>query len=182
MRKVSFLFVSSLVLVLFSASSSRAQTSGNTTLRVVLNPLLSILVNDATTTITFATLSDYQNGKSTDQASHLTITNIGAQTYTVKVAASGATLAGVTSGNTSTIPASAVQVSVDGGAGSVGTGASVSTVTLSNTAQTLITTGPASLAKTIGVTYAIPSASSQTFIGLTPDTYTTTVTYTITNP
>src|ERR1700748_649249 len=99
MRKLTSLLTLTFVLV-FISSVTRAQTTGTTQLRVVLNPLLSILVNDATTTITFASLSDYQNGKSTDQASHLTITNIGAQTYTVKVAAAGATMAGVTSGNT----------------------------------------------------------------------------------
>ncbi len=181
MRKISF--VLALIFGLsFIALRSQAQSSGATTLRIVLNPLLSILVNDATTTLTFSALTDYQNGKSVDQASHLTVTNIGAQTYTVKVAASGTTLTGVTSGNTSTIPVGNVRLSVDGGATSVGGSATVSTVTLSNTAQTLITGGPASLAKTLGVTYAVPASASQTLIGLTPDTYTTTVTYTISNP
>ncbi|MBS1660410.1 MAG: hypothetical protein JST68_05100 [Bacteroidetes bacterium] len=163
------------------AFQSRAQ-SPTTTLRLILNPLLSIAVNQATTDITFATLSDYQNGKSTDQASHLTITYVGASTYTVKVAASAANFAGVTSGNTSTIPVGSVQVSVDGGAASVGTGASVSTVTLSTTATTLIATGPPALAKNLGVTYTVPAAAAQNLIALTPDTYTTTVTYTISTP
>jgi hypothetical protein len=181
MRKLTSILTLALVL-LFISSTTKAQVTGTTQLRIVLNPLLSILVNDATTTITFSTLADYQTGKSTDQASHLTITNIGAQTYTVKVAAAAATLAGVTSGNTATIPASAVRLTVDGGTTSVGTGSTVNAVVLSSTAQNLITGGPASLAKTIGVTYAVPSASAQTFIGLTPDTYTTTVTYTISNP
>ncbi len=161
---------------------SHAQTSGSTVLRLAFNPLLSILVNNPTTTITFSALTDYQNGKSVDQASHLTITNISAQTYTVKVAASSANMAGVTSGNTSMIPVGNVRLSVDGGATSVGGSATVSTVTLSSTAQTLITGGPASLAKSLGVTYTVPAAAAQTLIGLTPDTYTTTVTYTISNP
>jgi hypothetical protein len=177
LRVLSF----ALIIILAGAFVSKAQTTGQTNLQVILNPVLSILVNQPTTTITFTTATQYQNGNSTDQTGHLTITNIGAQTYSVKVAASAATLAG-TGTNTHTIPAGDINLSVDGGAASIGTGSTANTVTLSTTATALITSGPASLLKTLGVTYAIPAASSATLIGLPSDTYSTTVTYTISNP
>jgi hypothetical protein len=170
-----------LIIFLMGSFASKAQTTGQTNLQVILNPILSILVNQPTTTITFTTGAQYENGNSTDQAAHLTITNIGAQTYSVKVASSAATLAG-TGTNTHTIPAGDINISVDGGAASVGAGSTANTVTLSSTATALITGGPASLLKSLGVTYAIPAASSVTLIGLPSDTYSTTVTYTISNP
>jgi hypothetical protein len=169
------------LILLTSSYVSSGQTSGQTTLQIILNPVLSILVNQPTTTITFATANDYTNGKSTDQTGHLTITNIGAQTYSVKVAAAAATLAG-TGSNTHTIPVGDVTLTVDGGATSVGTGSTTNAVTLSTTATALITSGPASLAKSLGVTYAVSAANAGTLIGLPSDTYSTTVTYTISNP
>lgn len=181
MLKPLRLIALALVTLLAGSFVTQAQTTGQTTLQIILNPVLSILVNQPTTTISFLTATDYQNGKSTDQTGHLTITNIGAQTYSVKVAAAAATLAG-TGSNTHTIPAGDVNISVDGGAASVGAGSTANTVTLSTTATALITSGPASLLKTLGVTYAVPAASSVTLIGLPSDTYSTTVTYTISNP
>ena len=173
----------SLCIVLFIAliTQLNAQTTtGTTKLDVVLSSVLSITVNNATVTLNFNNLSDYQNGASSALTNHLTLTSI--LPYTVSVKAAGTTLTGVAD-NTKSILASAVSITAPTGTNNdVLPGKTLSTVAaLSNSDQALIT-GSYAIALPADVTYSIPSNKVSEVLGKPVDTYTVNLTYTITNP
>ncbi|AHF17800.1 hypothetical protein [Niabella soli] len=161
---------------------AHAQTTGTTNLHVVITPLLSITVQQADVTLTFATLADYQtNGATTAMTSHLAITSI--LPYTVSLAANTATMAG-TGANTDVVNVSAVTVTAPSTTNNNNLpGNTLRTIAaLSTTAAPLIQ-GSSALAAPADVTYSIPQAKVATeILGKTPDTYTAVLTYSISNP
>ncbi|MBZ4192463.1 hypothetical protein [Niabella beijingensis] len=164
-----------------SVTATNAQTTGTTNLHVVINPLLSITVQQPDVTLSFTTLADYQNGVTTPMTGHLLITSI--LPYTVSLAANAATLAG-TGGNTETVNAAAVSVTAPATANNTTLpGNNLQTITsLSTTAAPLIG-GSYALAAPADVTYSIPQGNVATeILGKAPDTYTVALTYSITNP
>lgn len=172
-------FVSFLRII--SSTADAQPTTGTTNLHVVINPLLSITVQQPDVTLTFATLADYQNGVSTPMTGHLTITSI--LPYTVSLAANAATLAG-TGGNTQTVNASAVSVTAPATANNTNLpGNNLRTITSLSTTPAPLIGGSYALAAPADVTYSIPQANVATqILGKEPDTYTVALTYSITNP
>lgn len=182
MKKIYKLATSVALICGCTITSTHAQTTGTTELNVVINPLLSITVNDAEVPLEFTTLADYQtDGALAEMTGHLTITSI--LPYTVSLAANTATLSG-TGTNADEINASAVTVTAPASTNnSALPGNDLKTISaLSMTAQELIT-GSYALAAPADVTYSIPQSKVVTeIIGKTPDTYTAVLTYSITNP
>lgn len=173
-------FVAVLFVAVLAGISAKAQTSGTTTLKVKLNDVLNITVNDPEVLLEFITASDYLNGVSVSKPSHLTISSNQAYSLNVKTAAS--TLAG-TGVNTSTLNASIVSVQLDNPAGQALGGTPTTVNSLSTTNQPILATATAAINKAINIKYAIPSSVSSTseVLGKPADTYSTTVTFTISN-
>ncbi|RAJ04103.1 hypothetical protein LX64_02981 [Chitinophaga skermanii] len=156
------------LLLSFSQKSS-AQTTANTTLTVILNPVLVMTLSATPPTLTFATANDYANGVSATYANAITVTSTA--NYSITVKTSSADLAN----GANTIPVSNVNVAVSGttGVGTTGSGA------LSTTDLAIVTNAPAAIAKGIGLTYST-TAGNPAFVGKPSGNYTTTLTFTAT--
>lgn len=169
--------VPALVLSLL-AFGAQAQTTADVTLNVVLQNAASIVVNGANNvaTLTYSTPADYTNGVSLDQTAALT--TVSNQPYSVTVYAAGQLVNGGDN-----IPVGDVMVTPS--------------LTATNNAITLtgvaIPVGTASASKIIASTegtasqdfslnYSTEDAPTTDFIGKPAGTYTTTLTYTLTNP
>ena len=173
------------VVALFLSSAAFTATyaqTGTTNLHVTINPLLSITVQQTDVTLTFTTLADYQtNGATTEMTNHLAITII--LPYTVSLAANTGTFAS-TGSNTDVVNAAAVSVTAPATTNNNNLpGSTLHTISaLSTTAAPLIQ-GSYALAAPADVTYSIPQSRVATeILGKTPDTYTTILTYSISNP
>lgn len=153
----------------------KAQVSDHdqTTLQIKLNPLISIEVNQANVLLEFTTLEDYQTGVTNAMANHLTISSL--LPYTLNLKSDNATLAG-TGDNTSTISAGVVKVELPDGGDLGGTYTPITSLNAED--QPLIVLGTPTLAKDINVTYST-AAESVGIIGNPADTYSSTITYTI---
>lgn len=175
LRFVAVCFVAVLV-----SAGAKAQTSGTTTLKVKLNDALSITVNDPEVLLEFITTSDYLNGVSATKPSHLTVSSN--QAYSLNVKTAAATLAG-TGANTTTLNASIVSVQVDDPVGQAVGGTATTVNALSTSNQPILASATAVMGKNINIKYAIPSSVSSTsqVLGKPADTYSTTVTFTISN-
>lgn len=191
MKKIIFLFTLSLGLFLGGTAVSHAQsdTTGTTTLNVILHPAISIKVNDPTVTLNMITPNDYANGKDTTLLGHLTVVSTGG--FSVKVKADGP----LTSGS-NTIPISDIQVS--GAASSTNpatngmalpSGTFTNNLALSTSNQTLFsTTTSGTSGSDIDVKYRavggpnFTNALQSISVPQTDQTFTATITYTITAP
>ncbi len=156
------------------ASSSPTVPNQTTTsmLTVTVADMQAITVNDASATLTFSATTDYQAGVSQAQPNHLTVSSTTPWTLSVKAASS------TLSNGTVTLPANMVTV------GNTTGQTILNTTALSTTAQTITTASQAAaIAKVIGVLYAISAANAAGLINKATksnDTYTTTLTYTLT--
>ncbi|MBN9299469.1 MAG: hypothetical protein J0I41_20885 [Filimonas sp.] len=173
-------FVAVLFVTVLAGIGAKAQTSGTTTLNVKLNDALSITVNDPTVLLQFVTTADYQNGVSVTMPSHLTVSSN--QAYTLNVKTAAATLAG-TGANVATLNASIVSVQLDNPVAQALGGTANTVNSLSSTNQPILSSATAVINKNVNIKYAIPSSVSSTsqVLGKPADTYSTTVTYTISN-
>ncbi|MCD2421419.1 hypothetical protein LQ567_01500 [Niabella pedocola] len=181
-NKLHPLAVAFLLFLGIASSTANAQpTTGTTNLHVVINPLLSITVQQPDVTLAFTTLADYQNGVTTPMTGHLLITSI--LPYTVSLAANAATLAG-TGGNTQTVNAAAVSVTAPATANNTNLpGSNLQTIAALSTTPAPLIGGSYALAAPADVTYSVPQANVATqILGKAPDTYTVALTYSITNP
>jgi hypothetical protein len=150
-----------------------AQASDNATLNIVLADVRSIKVNPAQATVqlNFATPTDYQNGVTLSEVAHLEVTSTGA--YQVTVKSSGPTL----DNGTNTIPVNTISMVPSLNAGSTDAGISFQTITLSPTAQQMITTPNGSPRVIFDVRYT--ASGGQPYIDKPAGTYVTTVTFSI---
>lgn len=170
-----------LILAISITTTNAQSTTGTTNLHVVINPLLSITVQQPDVTLSFTTLADYQGGVTTPMTGHLIITSI--LPYTVSLAANAVTLAG-TGGNTETVNAAAVSVTAPATANNTSLpGNNLQTIPSLSTTPAPLIGGSYALAAPADVTYSIPQANVATeILGKAPDTYTVALTYSITNP
>jgi len=172
------LIVAVLLLMVVSAKAQNDQTTGSTNVNVELNDVMSIAVNNANVFLRFVNSSDYLNGVITPQPAHLTVTSNKA--YTINVKATG-NLSG-TGVNNEVLDAGVVAVSIPSTGDNASLGGTLTPVSaLAVGDNTLITDATPVTAKDIDVIYTVPSSISTTdkILGKTADTYTTVVTYTI---
>ncbi|WP_257666982.1 hypothetical protein [Parapedobacter tibetensis] len=178
MKNNSILIIAlAIVATQFLHVAAKAQVTGTTTLKVKLTDALSLTVNNEEVLLDFATAANYADGVEVDMANHLTVTSTKA--YTINVKAASTTLAGTTDGNTNTIASNAVNVEVSDPSAQ-GLGGTTATVALSANDAALLTGATAASGKNINVKYGIPAANTGQVLGKTADTYTTILTYTIT--
>jgi hypothetical protein len=170
-------------LLTITAATAQAQApapsaSANTNVHVVLQDVISLAVNQADVTLTFATTTDYQEGKTEAMANHLTATSN--KPYTLRVNAATDLNAATSANGSLEAGVLSITVPTDGtNAGKVGTVTPVTALTTSN--QTLFTDATPAVNQNINVNYAVPAAVSKStkILGKNADTYTTVVTYTI---
>ncbi|UAY55390.1 hypothetical protein [Arachidicoccus terrestris] len=167
-----------LIFTCFSFFSTQAQSTANVTLNVVLQNAASIVINGANNvaTLTYAAPADYTNGVSLDQAAALT--TISNQPYSVTVYASGE----LTNG-TNTIPVGDVTVTPSLASANTDitlTGVAIPVGTASAANIIVSTAGTAS--QDFNLNYSTEAAPTADFINKPTGTYTTTLTYTLTNP
>jgi len=172
------LFSILVALPLLGIGVANAQT-GTTSVHVKLVDVLSLAVNNTDVNINFNTVTDYQNGVTVPLSGHLLVTSNKA--YTLNVKASGS-FAG-TGVNTDVLDPSVVKISLPVGGNNTDLGVTPATISnLSSTDAALLTSANPAVSKLLDVTYAVPSSVSSTtaILGKKADTYTSTVTYTIT--
>lgn len=124
-------------------------------------------------TFTFASLADYQLGKSQNMPNHLLISNSKSYEVYVKSGSSFFTLNGVPSA----IPASVLQI--ENGAGET----AVITRSLSTTPQAILSNAPAVVNRNVSIQYKIPAEKTNLLFGRTTGNtpYLLTVIYSFTN-
>jgi hypothetical protein len=175
-------FYLSAAFLLVFALGAKAQTSqtGTTNVHVQMNDVMSITVNHADVYLRFLQAADYVDGVTSPQSAHLTVTSNKA--YNLNVSAAG-NLAGGVVGNTDFLSPGVIAVSLplDGNNTSLG-GTRTAVAELATTNGALISAATAAAGKSIDVLYAVPSTVSRTnkILGKVADTYTTVVTYTLT--
>lgn len=179
LKNFCFKTMAILGLVLIISTKSNAQTT--TKVNINISPLLSIKVNDAEVNLDFNTTDDYLNGVTTPMANHLTVSSI--LPYTINVKAEGNTFNGTTT-SSNTIDIGVLKIGITNTTSELGV-APATPITLTNTAQPLVTNAFIALAKNIDVTYSIPSSKSDgsttDIFGKPVDTYFQTITYQISN-
>jgi hypothetical protein len=181
MLKRKILFIAFFACFLGSTQMLQAQTSANATLNVVLSDVRSIKVNpaQATVTLNFANVTDYNNGVSSTQNAHLEVTSTGG--YIIKVKSSTPNLVN----GTNQIPVNTVTLTpLQSSGGAVGTSTSAvgraSTlipVNLGATATTIISSTDGATKIFYDMTYR--ASGGAPYINKASGTYTTTITYTI---
>jgi hypothetical protein len=161
-----------LVLVVLGIQAAHAQTSDEVTLNVTLVATQSISVNatQETVTLTFDDATDYQNGVTSEQASHLAVSSTGL--FQVKVNTSTENLVY----ETNNIPVSTVTVTPAYASGT-DPDATATGVSLSTTATTILDSDDGTAQAFYNVTYFASGGAD--YINKSAGTYTTTVTYTI---
>ncbi len=137
----------------------------NTTTQLTIDPSFG------TTTMTFGSANDYNNGVSVSQSTALNA--FSTQAYHITVIASQDLTY-----STSTIPVSNINLTP---AAVGGSGITTSTKSLSTSAQTIISATTGTLSQNFNLQY-YTSAANTAFLTVPSGTYTTTVTYTISSP
>lgn len=141
-------------------------------LTVTIPDLKEMKINQSDINMVFSKVSDYQNGISVDMPSHLTISNT--NPFDVYVKSESASL--TQQNGADIIPVNCIQI------GSLPGESEVQTVTLSTTAQKLISGNTPCLDKTYNIRYSIPASETSKIFGKPEDNYTTTIVYSFTAP
>lgn len=173
MKKINLLAA----FLLFMAVGAKAQTA-TTNVHVQLDDVMSIAVNNSDVYLRFLQASDYVNGVTASHPAHLTVTSNKA--YTLNVNAAG-NLSGRT-GNSDILEPGVVSISLPATGSNANLGGTLTPVgALATTNTPLLTSATPAAGKDIDVVYTVPSTVSKTnkILGKTADTYTTVVTYTI---
>jgi len=164
--------------IMVTAYSSKAQTTANVTLNCVLTNISSITIGSSfqTTTLTYATAADYTNGVTVAQTGALTA--ISNQAYSVYVYASQ----NLTNG-ANTIPVSDVTItpSFSGSNAAITCSAKALAVGSGNQVKVIASTA-GTTSQAYNLSYTTAGAPTTDFLGKPAGTYTSTLTYTITNP
>lgn len=146
-----------------------ASVSGNTTVNVA--SISELIVSQPAVKLIFGSANDYKNGVSITMTNHLNVSST--VPYDITVKASGATL---TSASGNTLPVNLIKI--EGGAGQSG----IIPVTLSATAQKIVSASAPAIDRKLNIKYSIPSAQATQLLNKAGGDYTTTVTYTIVAP
>ncbi|NCD72147.1 hypothetical protein [Mucilaginibacter agri] len=140
-------------------------------LTITVNDLSELKVNQTDINLNYNTSSDYTNGVFADANGHITLSNT--NPYDVYVKASSTTL----TNGANTLPVGVITISP-----TPASAGSFSTVSLSATAQKIISASSPIIDRTLNVRYAIPAANSAQLLGKPAGTYNTTVTYSLIAP
>lgn len=164
--------------IMLSAAAAKAQTTATVTLNVVLQNAASIVINGANNvaTLTYAAPTDYTNGVSLTQSAAMT--TVSNQPYSVTLYAAGQLVNGANN-----IPAGDVTVtpSLSASNANITLTAAALPVGAANAAKIIAsTTGTAK--QDFNLKYSTVGAPTTDFIGKPAGTYTTTLTYSLTNP
>jgi hypothetical protein len=149
------------------SSPTVANQTTTSTLTVNVADMLSFAVNDATTTMTLSTATNYQNGVNQSQSNHLTVSST--SPWSIKVQAASGNLAN----GSNTIPVSYVSI------GNTSGQSLLTTTTLSASAQTITSGQAPAINQAVGVNYSISAANAQLLISKPSGTYSTALTYTL---
>lgn len=149
--------------------ATTASVSGNTTINVA--SISELIVSQPAVKLIFGTTNDYKNGVSVTVGNHLSVSST--VPYDITVKASGANL---TSASGNTLPVNLIRI--EGGAGQAG----VTPITLSATAQKIVSASAPAIDRQLSIKYSIPSAQAAQLLNKAGGDYTTTVTYTIVAP
>ncbi|QJD96990.1 hypothetical protein HH214_14485 [Mucilaginibacter robiniae] len=171
------------LMALFSAAKAQTTSTATSNLNVHISEQIKIDFGDGSGNVGggdinlyFNTPDDYVNGVSATKNGHLVITSTG--NYTVDVKTQDAALKGLTGTNSNTIDASAIKVQLLSTSGS-GIAGNTTGLNLSQTDSRFITSAPATTKTALDVKY-FTEPNDARFVGVTPDTYTTKITYTLT--
>lgn len=164
----------------FSETPATSQSTDNVNLKVILNPIQTLLVNPAQKAVEleYTTIGDYADGVFQTKADHLRVYSTGAFVVTVQSATNDIKRAN----GDETISASTIKVKAGNGTTNPLEGATVGEVALSTTATNLINSGTGGVNKTFNVTYSGMGADGYVnsyFNDEKPTVYETTVTYAI---
>lgn len=171
------------VIIFTAVAATFAQTpSDNVTLNVKLNPIQTLVVNNAQKAVDleYRNVSDYASGVSSLQEDHLKIYSTGA--FAVSVESADNNMKRSSAGKTETIASSTIHVVASEGSTAKLTGATLGDVSLSTTPTRLISSAIGGVNKNFNITYKGLGANGYVnnyFNDETPTVYTTTVTYTI---
>lgn len=165
-----------LVILFFSLwpiASAFGQTSAGTTLKVELQSIQSIKINEGQNevAVTLASASDYSNGKTSEQPDHIQI--MSNSDYEIKVsAATNLTGAG------GTIDIGTVQlIPSQGSIGLPSTALQLNPVALALSENTLVHSSQGDAQRSFNVKYNVSGGES--YLNMPPGSYSTLVTYTI---
>ncbi len=178
MKKLLQLGFVAIAAIMVTAYSSKAQTTANVTLNCVLSNISSITIGSSfqTTTLTYATANDYNNGVTVNQTGALTA--VSNQAYSVTVYASQDLKNGSNS-----IPVADVTITPSfTGTNSAITCSAKALATGSGNAVKVIASTAGTVSQAYNLQYSTANASPSDFLGKPAGTYTSTLTYTITNP
>jgi hypothetical protein len=172
-------FTIATAVALIGIGSAKAQVTGTTNVHVKLADVLALSVNNADVNINFLTTDDYQNGVSVPMSGHLTVTSN--KPYSLNVKAAGSLVG--TGSNTDVLSPSVLTVALPSGGNNTGLGVTPTVAAGLTTADApLLSSATPAVLKAIDVNYSVPSSVSTTsqILGKKSDTYTTVVTYTVT--
>lgn len=153
-----------------AAPPQAAAVQRNPTLTVNVADIGELRVNPADISMSFTSLSDYQNGVSSGLNNALTISKTTAYDVYVKAASSNLV------NGSNTIPISCVSI------GSPSGDPGVENITLSATAQKIITAAAPVIDRQVGLRYQIEADQVAQAMGKPPGTYSTTITYSFVAP
>lgn len=172
-------------IIFATVASTFAQTTGptasdNVNLKVILNPIQTLVVNPAQKAVVleYKTIDNYASGVSQTKEDHLSVYSTGAFVVTVQSATNDIKR----DNGEQTISASTIKVKAANGTTSPLLGATVGEVSLSTTATNLINSGTGGVNKTFNVTYSGMGSDGYVnsyFNDEKPTVYETTVTYAI---
>lgn len=135
-------------------------------LRVIIDELAELKVNQVDVNLNYSTAKDYAQGVTSDVANHLTLSST--VPYDVYVKAGSVNMLN----GTQSIPVNVLDVTpvtpLQG---------TVNSINLSTTAQKIISGGSAVIDQPVNVRYAIPASRSQQLLNKATGSYSTTVTY-----
>ncbi|WP_257666984.1 hypothetical protein [Parapedobacter tibetensis] len=139
--------------------------SAGSVLKVLVDDMAELLVNDAEVNLEFNTAADYVNGTSAEMTAHLKLSKT--TPYDVYVKASATDL----SNGTSSIPVNIIKVGPANGQ----TG--VQTITLSATPAKIISGAEPVIDRNLGIKYTIDPADAKTLVDKAPGVFTVNVIY-----
>lgn len=151
-------------------SNPAATVNTLTPLTIQVADLQEMKISQSTINIDFNQLSDYQNGVSVDIPNHLIVSKT--NPFDIYVKAQSNTL----NNGENSIPVNCIQIGPAEGQ------SAVQSVTLSTTAQKIISGEAPCLDKPYSIRYSIPSDKVSSLIGKPAGTYTTNITYSFTAP
>lgn len=177
MKKTLLTFTAVLAVITFSNFNAKAQTSaGPVTVNINLTDAFSIVLGATPQTVEFnyATAADYGQVKNVLMPNHFAV--ISTKPYTVSVVGSGDF-----TGPSAAIPLATVSVNVATAAPVTGI-ATYPVVPLSQTVTPIAAAAIATTTTNYNVNYSISQANASALIGKTAGTYTSSVTYSVTQP